>query len=376
MTLVLLCLTHAQEVLAQVPLPAPAPTPQPVAPSPVPWQTTMAAFGTVGSAALAATVAVVSTRRERRAREERDQLASDQAASEHRRPASLVSAWVDEGYTPNADGRTYTRSAAVHIANEGDQPVFDVSALIGVGFKTRNIGPLAVPNRIPVLPPRRELVWDITLPLLAHQDTESPCAAVRFTDSSGARWTRSFNGSLAETTGSEARLSAVQGDENTALEQLGDLSEPHNPMVVAVEFLSLLQESAEDLDLDALLETLAPEATGWKGLTALDVAAMRREVAGYSFGTMPYYAVPQVAYIKLLPSPGPAVHVVTGEGDLDVHVKFLTLTFAQGRGWRVFGFGRVPVERILFPPGTLAPATDRAASRRWSWRASRDESPL
>ncbi len=370
MTLPLLLLTHAQELLAQTPPPA-AP-----APAAVPWQTTMAAIGTVSSAALAAAVAVVASRRERKARQERDKLSNDQAAAEHRRPASLVSAWVNEDYLPNPDGQTYMRGAAVHIANEGDQPVFDVSALVGVGFKTRSIGPLAVPNRIPVLPPRRELVWDITLPLLAHPDTESPCAALTFTDSAGASWTRHFDGSLEEVTGKQAQLiEPEERDLQKALAQLGDLNEPYNPMTVAFAFVEQLQKPAGEFNLDEFSDTLAPEAPGWQRLTVEDVDRLRDELIDYSFGTMPFYAVPHVAYVKLIHDPSQTLKVVAGKGSLDLPgVKHLTLTFAEGRGWRVFGVGdvRVPVERILFPPGTLAPPAEpppsQAGPRRWRRR--------
>jgi hypothetical protein len=71
---------------------------------------------------------------------------------------------------------------------------------------------------------------------------------------------------------------------------------------------------------------------------------------------MPHYLTPHVAYVKIIAEPisgGAVVQVARG---VELPAKILTLTFAHGRGWRVFGVGYpVSPDRILFPPGTLLP---------------------
>lgn len=314
---------------------------------------TASAIGTLAAVAASVTVAIVEAVRAHKARREHDELLKAQQNAEHRRAASLVSAWVEETYVPSADGRAYWRVVIVHIANEGDQPVFQASVTIGAGGPTRTIGPLSVPNRIPVLPPRRELIWDIILPLLVHQNTEQPCAEVSFVDPAGREWVRRFDGTLEEITGQPATLVEI-ADEQAMIEQLGDLNELYNPMTVALALLNAVQ--AEQFDRAEFEATLAPEAPGWQNLSSADIENLRAELATYGFGSMPSYPTPHVSYVKIIPERTSGAAVVQGARGVQLPAKILTLTFAHDRGWRVFGVGYpVPPDRILFPPGTLLP---------------------
>ena len=92
---------------------------------------------------------------------------------------------------------------------------------VGVGFYTRTIGPLSVPKPIPVMPARQTLTWDITVPLAAHDDTQSPTAQIGFTDTAGRRWFRHFDGTLVETAGQVAQALETDEWETVAREQMG-----------------------------------------------------------------------------------------------------------------------------------------------------------
>lgn len=316
-------------------------------------------MGTLGAVLVAVSVAVVEAIRARRARAERDEVTKRQAELEHRAAASVVSTWVEEAFIPNEDTSAYIRHAVVNISNEGTEPVFNLTSLIGVrddaGQDVRAIGPLSVPTPIPVLPPRRQLSWDITIPLFAHGDVVSPCATVAFSDPNGNRWVRDFDGSLKETTGQDARLFDAS-DENAeeAIKQLGTISDAYNPMAVALLFLSCCTADETDFDLASFQSTLAPEAPGWSNLTAESISTLREELTDYGLGSFATYPAPFVAYIKIIHEQDKDLQLVAGEG-LVMHVKILTMTFNFERGWRVFGYGPpIPPNRILFPSGTLA----------------------
>ena len=39
----------------------------------------------------------------------------------------MVSSWISEDSKPNADGTAYVRTATIHVNNESDEPVYDVT---------------------------------------------------------------------------------------------------------------------------------------------------------------------------------------------------------------------------------------------------------
>ena len=89
-----------------------------------------------------------------------------------RKVASLVSAWVEHSYGPNSSGEYYRRTVSLHLANESDEPVFRVEVLCGIETEhgTIQLGPLAAPRMIPVLPPKRKFTYDITMGMLGFGD--------------------------------------------------------------------------------------------------------------------------------------------------------------------------------------------------------------
>jgi hypothetical protein len=308
------------------------------------WQDTASAVGTLLAVAVALAVALVEIVRSARSSK---RLRETQRLS----TAGLVSAWVDEQYLPNAAGSAYIRHARACVANEANEPVYNVAVTIGVGYKTRSIGPLAVPVPIPVLPARKTLAWDISLPLRAHDDTDSPCAEIAFTDSSNRRWLRRFDGSLIETTSSPGQL-VMDEDFAEAQRQVGRLDDPGNPMVVAMAFLSLFSE--DELDMEKLQTVIAPEAPGWHNLAQEDMAWVMEELSDYGLGGYVSYPAPHVAYVKILPPSATALRV-EGSGPVEITgAKIITLTYLPERGWRVFSYGPpTEADRILFPEGSL-----------------------
>lgn len=307
------------------------------------WQDTATAIGTLVAVLVSVGVAMFEIARSGNANRKRQQ-------AERIATAGLVAAWVEDEYVPNDDGTVYIRRAKVHLANEANEPVFRVTVSVGVGFKTRSIGPLSVPAPIPVLPPRRSLSWDITLPLQAHDDTESPCAEMGFTDSSNRRWLRKFDGSLVETTGKTSQL-MDSGDEGGADGQIGRPADPGNPMVMAMAFLGLVEDP--EIDLDLMRQVLAPEAKGWEDMDEADFASLKHDLSDFGFGGFVSYPAPHVAYVKIIPQTT-SRRVVAGGDQVQVEAKIITLTYLPGRGWRVFSYGPpTEADRILFPEGSL-----------------------
>lgn len=307
------------------------------------WQDTATALGTLLAVAVALAVAITEITRSIR-------LDKETKAAQRIATAGLVSAWVEEHYEPNESGSAYIRFVSVHLANEANEPVFRVTASIGVGLQTRPIGPLAVPAPIPVLPPRKTLTWDITLPLRAHDDTQYPCVEMGFSDSSDRRWLRDFDGSLRETTGQPARLLNSE-DAQSAERQMGRLGDPENPIAVAAGFLNVVSQSEANFDDLALL--VAPEARGWATVTQEDLTMMKDDLSDYGLAGFVHYPAPRVAYVKILPE-ALQLQVLEGGDSLVVDAKIITLTYIPERGWRVFSYGSpTEADRILFPHGSL-----------------------
>lgn len=333
--------------------------------TPVTWASGLTAVASSAAILFSVIVAVVEASRAGTARRERNRVLDEQRESEHKSTARLVSAWVEQGYMPSSDGTNYGARAVVHIINEAEVPVFRVAPCvekipIGEDANPILLGPLSMPQTISVLPPRRELTYDVSIPLLPHRTSEHGGApefgaSIAFTDPENVRWSREADGQLDELKGTGGRVFTPMDDTQVA-EQVGEAS-PINPLPVALAFLHTISDAtlSEDEALDQLRNLVAPEASGWNGLDRDALRGMRDELKDFNVGTQVQYPVPNVAYVKVIDETATQL-TVTRPGNVVVPVRMITLTFTPERdGWRVFswGGGGTPPDRILFPPGTL-----------------------
>lgn len=285
--------------------------------------TVLTALGTVGATLVAVVLALRAALR-------------DKAVT-----ARVVAAWVTDDYQPHSDGSSYRRTTHVHIANEGDEPVFDARVNVVIGRDQTPIGPLSVPMPISVLPPRRELVFDISTPLLAHTDSWNPRALLYFTDPKGRRWVRDSDGGLRDVSREKARWSELgEADEK----QLGDTQSVLNPMMIAFAFLAGLRDLG--MAWEEMQVVLDPLASGW---SETDWDQLRSELENYQPTSMVDYPAPRIARIKLSGDVSLEGRRVEGEGLELPDYKFMTLTLTPKLGWRVFSVGSsVPPDAIDF----------------------------
>jgi len=124
--------------------------------------------------------------------------------------ARVVSAWVTDEYFPDDRMTSYQRRVTLHVANESNEPVYEARLNVFAGRDRRPLGPLAAPSVISVVPPRRKLDYDITLPLASHVGTEDPRAELHFTDPAGHRWRRDVLGALEALIGRPCRPRRIQ----------------------------------------------------------------------------------------------------------------------------------------------------------------------
>lgn len=320
------------------------------------WWDAWQAFGTIGAVAIALLLALYEGVRARRAEkaltaERRQRLESDRFAT-----AALVSAWVETQYEPSPDGTHYLRRGTLHLANESNEPVFDVHVTVGIGQPITQIGPLAVPTPIPVLPPRRRRSWDISLGLLAFggglQIPSDPVARVYFSDVQQVRWKRDFQGHLGELTGEEQDQ---EPSEDEGLRQLGDPSNSFNPIWTAMAFLELVRRDDPPVTASELGPYYAENATGWETLDDSAVRAFGEELADYGMAAHVWYPAPQVAYVRLVHKEDQKL-LPSAAGYVKVRAQIMTLVFYAGLGWRVFsvGSGATEPDWIEFPRGTIA----------------------
>lgn len=258
--------------------------------------------------------------------------------------ARLVSAWVTDDYQPRESGSSYKRVVQLHIANESNEPVFDAMASVHIGRHQTPLGPLAAPAPITVIPPRRELVFDISVPLLAHDNSWQPRATLEFSDPHGRRWLRSLTGDLQALQSGAMRWSrsSREGDER----QLGRQDTLFNPMLVAILFLKLLRD--ENTKAESFSVLLAPEASGWQGT---DLVKLREDLADYQPTSMVDYPASRIARVKLSGDTSLEGKTVEGHGaPLELHkLMFMTLVLDPRAGWCVFGVGdHVPPDAINF----------------------------
>jgi hypothetical protein len=258
--------------------------------------------------------------------------------------ARFVSAWVTDEYQPRSDGSSYKRVAHLHVANESNEPVFNAMVNVHIGRDLTPIGPLAAPAPISVIPQRRELIFDISVPLLAHADSWYPKAALTFTDPKGRHWLRGVNGELQDVSRQGLRWSKKSGPGDER--QLGNQESLFNPMLIALTFLSGLRD--DKTEIDDLRVLLAPEASDWD---KADWDSLRSELADFQPTSMVDYPAPRIARVKLSGDKTLGGKSVQGNGkplELDVYM-FMTLTLDPQQGWRVFGVGaNVPPDAIYF----------------------------
>lgn len=319
------------------------------------WWDAWQAFGTVGAVAIALVLALYEGVRARWAEkalasERKQRLRSDRVAT-----AALVSAWVETRYEPSADGTHYLRRGTVHVANESNEPVFNVHVVIGVGKPVVQIGPLAVPAPIPVLPPRRHRSWDISLGLLAYggglQIPSDPVAKIYFTDANEIRWNRDFDGRLAE---QSDRQQEPQPDEDEGVRQLGEPANTFNPIWTALAFLNLIRRDEPPASVSELAPFLAENAPGWESLDDSEIRDLGEGLADFGLATHVWYPAPQVAYVRLVHE-GDQENTPSVAGYVEVRAQVITLVFYAEIGWRVFsvGAGATEPDWIMFPSGAI-----------------------
>ncbi|ADB31158.1 hypothetical protein Kfla_2076 [Kribbella flavida DSM 17836] len=332
------------------------------------WSAVLESVTTAGTMAIAVGVAVVEARRANAANKERDALLAEQNAERHRSTAKLVSSWVEQSYTPNENGTAYVQQIHAHIINESNDPVFNVEASIYLTSPVPGehppviLGSLSIPRIIPILPPRRELIYDLTLPLMPHRQEEIgvqpkvPGILLLFTDPNDVRWVRELDGRLVLSERRQAELVESEDDEG-AERQVGMLDEA-NPFAIVCGFIHTV--TREDIPAsDALRELrkiLAPEAKGWEGLDANGISQLRADLAGYNPANHVTYPARRVAYVRLVAVGDPdKLHFVQQGEPLFHPTKVITLILSGDRGWRIFSFGGGGTEpdRILFPKRTL-----------------------
>lgn len=258
--------------------------------------------------------------------------------------ARVVSAWVSDEFLERDDAPAYRRRVAVHLANESNEPIFNARVNVIVSDPELHLGPLTVPPIISVLPPRRELTFDVSVPLRAHADTWLPRVELYFSDPRGRRWQRTALGALRDVTDESSTwsLSTTDFDER----QFGLQDSLENPMLIAVSFLRSLQD--EDVASHEFGVALAPEAEGW---ATTDWEQLRAMLDGFNPTSMVDYVTPNIARIKLVKSKELESRYVVGEGMVLEDLKYMTLTRSAANGWRIFSVGGTNrPEEIPLPP--------------------------
>ncbi len=287
--------------------------------------TALTAVGTIGATAIAIILSL------RAWLQERDST------------ARVVTAWITDAYEPRSNGSSYARTVRVHLANEANEPVFNAIPNVQIGGDQISLGPLSVPSPLSVIPPRRELVFDVSIPLLAHTDSWRPTVTLRFTDPKGRRWHRLADGELRNVSKNKSRWS--KGNPTMDERQLGDYS-VLNPMLRAIAFLHAVRET--NASTESMAPLLANGASGWADM---DWADLRNELENYQPTSMVNYPAPRIARIKLSGDPSLEGRQVQGDGlGLELtDYKFMTLTLEPQRGWCIFGVGgSLPPDAINF----------------------------
>lgn len=302
-------------------------------------------IGTVGAVVVALLVALVQAT-------VAIALAINRRSRARRKVASLVSAWIEHEYKPSNEGSYYRRTVTLHIANESDEPVFDIQVVNGIEApdSTIRLGPLSAPRIIPVLPPKREFVYDVTTGMLgfgnlAHDAFNQFVAELTFRDHEEVQWERDFAGNLKKMKTDEfhnqSRIAEAQDDVFYA--QAGPIDNPYNPL--GVVFLYANAASDDHISNTKFRKFLVEHAIGWKKLSDEDLQAVRKTLRSSSLALHVWYSTPRIAYVRLINDPDDEQH------NLDATV--LTLVWRNGKGWRFFGIGPFLPWDIGFAKGEL-----------------------
>ncbi|MFD1200616.1 hypothetical protein ACFSWE_06995 [Leucobacter albus] len=265
-------------------------------------------------------------------------------AQERKSAARLISAWITDDHVAKPDGSAYERKVQLHIANESNEPAFNAMASVHVGREHTPLGPLAAPSPISVIPPRREHVYDISVPLLAHSGAWLPKASLTFQDPSGKTWLRDVDGSLRNVSGKKQKWSKPRNEPDER--QIGDQDSFFNPLTTVLTFLAGLRDP--ETDNDNLKVLLAEQAPGWNDV---DLAAVQADLEGFQPTSMVDYQAPRIARVKLSGDRSLEGRYVVGDGKhIELQkLKFVTLTLHPEKGWQIFGIGdAVPTDRIHF----------------------------
>lgn len=320
------------------------------------WWDAWQAFGTVGAVTIAIFLALFEGFRARRAESALAVERKQRKQSDRISTASLVSAWIETTHVPSADGTHYLRRGTLHLANESNEPVFNVQVVVGVGRPVVQIGPLAVPHSIPVLPSRHHRSWDISLGLLGFggglQLPSDPVAKICFTDVNDACWDRDFEGKLSE---QNTDGNGVESDETEGIRQLGDPSNTFNPLWAALDFLNLIRRQDPPITRAELSPLLAEKAHGWDVLDDTTIQSMGKDLADYGMAAHAWFPAPQVAYVRLIRDEDQSSRSQEAE-TIEIQAQIITLVFYAGTGWRIFsvGGGVTEPDWIEFPPGTIS----------------------
>jgi hypothetical protein len=316
------------------------------------WQICVA-VGTFLAVLASVTFGIIEGFKARRDRRELVELRKAANAKELISVASLVSAWIVDEYVPDPTVHSYRRTVTLHVANESSEPVFNSTVSVYLGDEARLIGPLGTPSPIPVIPPRRELTWDITTGVQAFSNNTDARAELGFSDASSRRWLRGIDGALKETTGKSV-IHYREENPELADAQLGDFDSYRNPMFVARAFAEFLWSDPNDFDLNVFRALLDEEAVGWTGdWDEARVQVLRDQLAIYgNMATLAWYSSPKVAYARIFTDS--ALNQATDAGTgLVLQAQIITLTHHDGIGWRVFGVGpqKYRPDEIKFPDG-------------------------
>lgn len=323
------------------------------------WPDAASAVGTSGAVIVALWLARRESRQARK-------LAEQMRVEGELRSASLISAWVESHYEPSTDGTHYIRRAIVHLANESDEPAFHVKLVIGFFDPVVRVGPLSVPDLIPVLPPRTHRQWDITLPLLSFSRSygglpRDPVAETIFTDARGKLWIREFNGELRRLEADEMNL-PVPIEEG--MQQIGPLDNPFNPIAVVLAFMDVLQADDPPCTMKDLQPFLDDNAPAWRRMSIDDMQPIKDMVNNLAIASHTYYWAERVAYVRLVPEELADQSTPTVGRRIE-GFGVVTLTFKPATGWRIFSIGGAVTQPdwIEFPRRSLLrDATERPSA--------------
>ncbi len=265
-----------------------------------------------------------------------------------RKVASLVSAWIEHKYDPSPNGAYYRRTVSLHLANESDEPVYRIEVICGIETEhgTIRLGPLAAPRVLPVLPPKREFEYDITMGMLGFGDFAQDffrglVAEVEFRDSEDKRWQRDFRGKLRRIrkTG-KAVIDGASSELDFA--QAGPVENPYNPLSIVFSLIHVAND--QDVSDADFYELLAPHAEGWRHADSGTIRKLRELLQNANLPSHVWYPAPRVAYVRILDD---------RSNESAQWAEVLTLVWRNEVGWTLFAWGPGLPWNIGFTPGEL-----------------------